>query len=203
MGASGLPKGPGHFGSYAGPPVAACQRLPATIWHRSARQSEVSRDSDAPLVQRNKIEQMRRRSSRSRTYHESFAGGQITTRKPIIVVDDDTSMLRAIERALKIHGFDCVTFDNVDDFRTNANLDEAACVVLDINLAGASGIELRKELARAGRSVPVVFITGADSVGARSAALKAGCVGYLTKPFASALLMEAIEKCVKQGRRLT
>jgi FixJ family two-component response regulator len=127
----------------------------------------------------------------------------MTNRKLVVVVDDDASMLRAIERALKIHGFDCVTFDNVDDFRTNANLDEAACVVLDINLAGASGIELRKELARAGRSVPVVFITGADSVGARSAALKAGCVGYLTKPFASALLIEAIEKSVKQGRRLT
>ena len=126
----------------------------------------------------------------------------MTTRKLVVVVDDDTSMLRAIERVLKVHGFDCVTFDNVEDFRARANLDEAACVVLDINLAGASGIELRKELARAGRSVPVVFITGADSESVRSAALKAGCVAYLTKPFASALLMEAIEKSVKQGRRL-
>ena len=125
----------------------------------------------------------------------------MTTRRQIVVLDDDASCGRAIERLLKVHGFDAVLFKSVEDFRNRANLGEAACLVLDINLNGASGIELSKELARAGHSLPVVFITGGDSEGVRSAALKTGCVAYLTKPFASALLMEAIEKSIEQGRR--
>ena len=118
-------------------------------------------------------------------------------RKLIVVVDDDTSMLRAIERALKAHGFDCATFDKVEDFLDHANLDEAACLVLDINLnGGASGIELRRQLTRSGHSLPVIFITGADSDMQRERALKAGCAAYLTKPFASRILVEAIHKSV-------
>ena len=68
---------------------------------------------------------------------------------------------------------------------------------MDINLAGTTGTELIKELARAGHSLPVVLISGADNEVVRSAALEAGCVAFLTKPFASALLVEAIEKSVK------
>jgi FixJ family two-component response regulator len=125
--------------------------------------------------------------------------GQMTTRQ-IIVLDDDVSVGCAIERMLKVHGFDAVLFECVEDFRDHANLDEAACLVLDINLNGASGIELSYEIARAGHSLPVIFVTGADSDGVRSAALKTGCVAYLTKPFTSALLVEAIEKSVRHGR---
>ena len=124
----------------------------------------------------------------------------MTTPRQIVVLDDDASFGRAIERLLKAHGFDPVIFENVEDFRSRANLDEAACLVLDINLKGESGIELSCELARSGHSLPVVFVTGADSEGVRSAALKAGCIAYLTKPFASALLIEAIEKSVERGR---
>ena len=123
----------------------------------------------------------------------------MTTRQ-VIVLDDDITIGRAIGRLLKAYGFDPVIFENVEDFRDRANLDEAACLVLDINLKGESGIELSYEIARAGHSLPVVFITGADSEGVRSAALKAGCIAYLTKPFASALLVEAIEKSVERGR---
>jgi FixJ family two-component response regulator len=122
----------------------------------------------------------------------------MTTPRRIVVLDDDASFGRAIERLLKVHGFDPVLFESVEDFWDRANLGEAACLILDINLNGASGIELSKELARAGHSLPVVFITGADSEGVRSAALKTGCVAYLTKPFPSALLIEAIEKSLEQ-----
>ena len=110
-------------------------------------------------------------------------------------------MLRSIERLLKVHGFDCACFDCVEDFRDQANLAEAACLVLDINLNNASGIELSKEVARAGHSLPVVFITGAESELVRSAAQKTGCVAYLTKPFPPTALIEAIEKSLNLGRQ--
>ena len=52
------------------------------------------------------------------------------------------------------------------------------------------------QLTRSGHSLPVIFVTGADSDVQRERALKAGCVAYLTKPFSSRILVEAIQKSV-------
>ena len=65
--------------------------------------------------------------------------------------------------------------------------------MLDINLNGASGIELKRKLNAAGISPPVIFITARDEDVTRRAALSAGCVAYLSKPFSSKDLVDAIE----------
>src|SRR4051794_17144719 len=69
-------------------------------------------------------------------------------RKRIIILDDDASMLTAVERALKVHGFDAEVFDTVEGLLAGAHFEDATCLVLDINLRGHCGIELRKKLAR-------------------------------------------------------
>jgi FixJ family two-component response regulator len=94
-------------------------------------------------------------------------------------------MLTAVEREV---------FGTVEAFRNGARLDEASCLVLDINLDGHCGIELRKQLARQGVSIPVIFITGVDNETTKKAALQAGCVAYLQKPFPSRDLIDAIEQ---------
>ena len=116
------------------------------------------------------------------------------SRKEIIVVDDEPNMLRAIERLLSVHGFNTVIFDSIDDFFSRANLREATCLILDINLSGQSGIDLRRQIASAGFSIPVIFITASDSELTRKAAMDAGCVAYLAKPFSAKSLMDAVLK---------
>jgi FixJ family two-component response regulator len=119
------------------------------------------------------------------------------SRKLILVLDDDISVLGAVERLLKVHGFDVETFLTIDSFMEHANLREAACLVLDINLNGLSGIELKRKLTDAGISPPVIFITASDGDLTRRAALSAGCVAYLSKPFSSRDLVDAIEASQK------
>jgi len=114
--------------------------------------------------------------------------------KRIIVLDDDASVRTALERVLKMYGFDAEVFDTVAAFRECAHFDDASCLVLDINLNGHCGIELRKQLAGEGVSIPVIFITGVDNSATRAAALQAGCVAFLQKPFPSRDLIDAIEK---------
>jgi FixJ family two-component response regulator len=118
----------------------------------------------------------------------------VTARKLVIVVDDDRSMLGAVQRLLRVQGFDVAVFDTVEDFLARANLCEAACLVLDIHLDpdGMSGIELRRRLALSGVELPVIFITGSDSASTRQAAMEAGCRAYLPKPFTTASLIDAI-----------
>jgi len=116
----------------------------------------------------------------------------MVSRNPILVLDDDRSVLKAVERLLKVRGFDVETFSTIETFTERGNPRMASCLVLDINLNGSSGIELKRKLNEAGIAPPVIFITGRDEDVTRRAALSAGCVAYLRKPFPSKELVEAI-----------
>jgi FixJ family two-component response regulator len=94
---------------------------------------------------------------------------------------------------LREHGFQAVLFDSAQALRDHGDFDEACCIVLDINLNNESGIDLRQQLAAAGISVPVIYITGNDNDVTRMAALQSGCIAYLTKPFPAKSLIEPIE----------
>jgi FixJ family two-component response regulator len=116
--------------------------------------------------------------------------------KRVIVLDDDASVLGAVERVLKANGFAPQVYDTVEEFLRGAPLHDALCIVLDINLNGRCGIELKRQLTRSGVSLPVIFMTGDEKEATRQAALEAGCVAYLRKPFSSSALMNAITKSV-------
>ena len=115
-------------------------------------------------------------------------------RKLVIVVDDDPGVLKAIERLLKAFGIDCELFQSVYDFQSRARLNLALCLILDVNLNGESGIEVRQRLAVTWPSIPVIFITADDSERNRKAATEAGCIAYLAKPFSAKSLIGAIER---------
>jgi FixJ family two-component response regulator len=119
---------------------------------------------------------------------------KMATEKRIIVLDDDPSALAAVKRLLKAYGFEAEAFETVRAFRDRARLKDASCLVLDINLDGQCGIELRKQLAAERISIPVIFVTGDDNESTKQAALQAGCVAYLHKPFPARDLIDAIEQ---------
>jgi FixJ family two-component response regulator len=139
-----------------------------------------------------------RRRPRPNNCHRSscgkLEGSNLSAHKVVFVVDDDPGMLKGLERLLKTHGFDVELFESAEEFNKRANFCNAICLVLDINLNGKSGIELKRQLAASGVSLPVIFITASDSDVTRKAALDVGCVAYLTKPFSAKSLMDAIEQ---------
>lgn len=114
--------------------------------------------------------------------------------KIVLVVDDDPSLLRCVQRLLRRHGFESVLFGSAEAFKNHSTFHQACCIVLDINLNDESGIEVRHRLKAAGVSVPVVYITGKDNPATRMAAMESGCLAYLTKPFSAKSLMEPIER---------
>jgi FixJ family two-component response regulator len=116
----------------------------------------------------------------------------VAKRKLVFVVDDDASVLRSIKRLLMEHGFDAKVFDSGRALLGQDDFDEAFCIILDINLNDQSGIDLRTKLADQGVMAPVIFITGNDSSTKRSAAMRSGCIAYLTKPFPARSLIEPV-----------
>ena len=114
--------------------------------------------------------------------------------KVVLVVDDDPGTLRGLKRLLRQHGYDSVLFESAEALQNHNDVDQALCVILDINLNDESGIEVRHRLKAAGISVPVIFITANDSHAVRTAALESGCIAYLTKPFSAKSLIGPLEQ---------
>jgi FixJ family two-component response regulator len=109
-------------------------------------------------------------------------------------VDDDPSIRTGIKRLLRVHGFHSILFESANALLNYGDFDKAFCFVLDINLNGESGIELYRDLAASGLSLPVIYITGNDSEANRAGAIASGCIAYLTKPFTASSLIEPIER---------
>jgi len=103
-------------------------------------------------------------------------------------------MLRAIKRLLEQNDYEPILFSSAQDFKSHADFERAACVILDINLKDGSGIELRHGLNDAGISVPVIYVTGNDDPAVRRAAVASGCIAFLTKPFSMQSLIEPVKK---------
>jgi CheY-like chemotaxis protein len=134
-------------------------------------------------------------SSPPKLYGEQPNGSSfLPDRNVVFVVDDDPGMLMSVKRLLRANGYDSLLFSSAKAFNEQVDFEDACCVVLDINLADGSGIELGERLKAAGISVPVIFITGSDNAAARAAAIQSGCIAYLEKPFSTKSLMEPIKR---------
>jgi FixJ family two-component response regulator len=95
-------------------------------------------------------------------------GGQVTVSKDsniVLVVDDDAGMLKSVQRILRLHAYEPILFSSAEAFKNYPDVEEAACVILDINLHDGSGIELRLGLNVAGIAVPVIYMSGNDDPG--------------------------------------
>jgi FixJ family two-component response regulator len=118
----------------------------------------------------------------------------LPNRNVVFVVDDDPGMLMSVKRLLRANGYDSLLFSSAKAFKEQVDLEDAFCVVLDINLEDGSGIELRYGLKAVGNSVPVIYMTGNDNPVVRKAALDSGCVAFLTKPFSVQELIGPVKK---------
>jgi FixJ family two-component response regulator len=114
----------------------------------------------------------------------------------VIVVDDDTGFLKGVARLLAYNGVETRTFASAEALIESGSAPTATCLLLDIRLGGISGIELQHRLAASGSKCPVIFMTANDDEATRNAAVDAGCIAYLRKPFASQVLLDAIGKAV-------
>jgi FixJ family two-component response regulator len=117
-------------------------------------------------------------------------------RNLVLVVDDDSGILKGLERLLRAHAYEPILFSSAEAFKNHTDFETAACVILDINLNDGSGIELGHHLKAAGVSVPVIYMTGNQDPAVREAALDSGCIAFLTKPFSAQSLIEPLKKAL-------
>src|SRR5687768_16172922 len=103
-------------------------------------------------------------------------------RAPLIsIVDDDDSLRRSLGNLLRSLGFRVQEFASAQAFIGSQNARETACLILDVRMPGMNGLDLQRHIAASGWRVPIVFITSHADDDARTRALAAGAVGFLSK----------------------
>jgi two-component system response regulator PrrA len=101
----------------------------------------------------------------------------------VLVVDDDRSIRDALERGLRLEGFDVTAVASGEEALAVSDSDNADVVVLDVGLAGIDGVEVVRRLRADGNDVPICILSARVEVGDRVIGLEAGADDYLVKPF--------------------
>jgi FixJ family two-component response regulator len=118
----------------------------------------------------------------------------------VFVIDDDESIRRNLSRLIRSSGRQVQAFPSAKAFLESTPPDRPACLVLDVQMPGLSGLELQTALARARREIPIVFITGHGDVPSSVRAMKGGAVDFLQKPFDGQELLTCVDRALARSR---
>jgi FixJ family two-component response regulator len=111
----------------------------------------------------------------------------------VLIVEDDASFRRSIERLLRSAGLTVKAFGSAHEFLRNPRPDGPACLILDVGLPGLGGLDLQRKLAKISYHIPIIFMTGQGDIPMSVQAIKGGAVEFLTKPFHDQDLLNAIQ----------
>jgi DNA-binding NtrC family response regulator len=114
----------------------------------------------------------------------------------VCIVDDDQTVRDGGEALLRSAGMRVETYASAAAFLERPPRETPACLILDVNLPGLSGIELQQELARTEVQIPIIFITGHGDIPMSVKAIKAGAHEFFTKPFEPDDLLDSIHGAI-------
>ncbi|RUU14202.1 response regulator transcription factor [Mesorhizobium sp. USDA-HM6] len=110
----------------------------------------------------------------------------------VIIVDDDVSVREALSELILSAGFQPASFASTRELLDADLLDKPGCLILDVRMPGASGLDLQRQLAGNGHPKPIIFLTGHGDIPMTVQAMKAGAVDFLTKPVRDQTLLDAV-----------
>ena len=118
----------------------------------------------------------------------------------VCVVDDDSDIRDGLKLLLESVGITCIAFSSTREFLESDQIGNANCLILDVRLPGAGGLDLQAELTRAQIKTPIIFITAHGDIPMSVRAIKAGAIEFLTKPFREQDLLDAIRTALEHDR---
>jgi FixJ family two-component response regulator len=126
---------------------------------------------------------------------------QVLEAPPVVfIVDDDSSVRESLTELFTSVGLQVAAFGSPAQFLRDRTLDGPGCLVLDVRLPGASGLDFQADLARADIQLPIIFITGHGDIPMTVRAMKAGAVEFLTKPIRDQDLLDAVQRALDLDR---
>lgn len=115
---------------------------------------------------------------------------------PVFVIDDSEDVRDSLAVLLQSAGYRVRTFASALEFLGQVAPGWRGCIIADVRMPGMTGIELLNELAVRTIRLPVIVITAHADVPMAVAALKAGAVDFIEKPFRDELLLSSMKSAL-------
>jgi FixJ family two-component response regulator len=122
--------------------------------------------------------------------------GNTESQPIVIIVDDDSAVREALSELILSAGFQMACFASTRELLDGDVLDSPGCLILDVRMPGASGLDLQHHLVANGNAKPIIFLTGHGDVPMTVQAMKAGAVDFLTKPVRDQTLIDAVNAAI-------
>lgn len=123
------------------------------------------------------------------------AGGVLSKKLLISIVDDDQSVRASIRRLMRSYGYSAEAFASAAEFLASPCLDDTGCLIADIHMPAMTGVDLHRRLIETGYKIPTILITAYPDKAVRARALSDGVKCYLHKPFDD----EELIRCVRMA----
>ena len=117
------------------------------------------------------------------------------------IVDDDESVCGSLSFMLRIAGFEVATYTSARTFLDTDDMNRPGCVILDVRMAGMSGLELHAQMLRQRSPLSVIFLTGHGEVQMAVQAIQDGAVDFLLKPADPEKLQAVVHKAIAINER--
>ncbi len=115
----------------------------------------------------------------------------------ISIIDDNDSVGWAVAGMVGSAGFRVSVFPSAEHFIRSDQMPCTACLIVDVQLPGMSGLQLQSHLAAAGRHIPIIFITSSEDERSRALARQLGALNVLGKPSGDQTLLKQIRLILK------
>lgn len=119
----------------------------------------------------------------------------------VLILDDDPSVRLTLADLFLSVELASATFGSTQELLAFTLPDRPMCLVLDLRLPGASGLDLQATLTRMDIHIPIIFITGHADVPTTVRAMKAGAIDFLSKPFSDQDLLDAVGEALRRDRQ--
>lgn len=116
----------------------------------------------------------------------------------VLIVDDDAAVREGLQELILSAGMAPVCFASTRELLDSGALEKPGCLILDVRMPGASGLDLQHQLAASGNPKPIIFLTGHGDIPMTVQAMKAGAVDFLTKPVRDQTLLDAVSAAIER-----
>lgn len=122
----------------------------------------------------------------------------MTATRTVHLVDDEDSIRRSAGFMLRTSGYEVKTYVSGVEFLKEIKNAAPGCILLDVRMPEMDGLEVQAELNNRGVTMPVIVLTGHGDITTAVAAMKAGAIDFIEKPFEKSVLIEAIETALRR-----
>src|SRR5215475_8319858 len=116
----------------------------------------------------------------------------------ISIIDDDLLVRESTADLISSLGHEAFIFGSGEQFLASGCLKDTACIITDLHMPGLNGLDLQSRLEAEGHRTPIIFITAYPKEAARTRALNAGAVAFLSKPFQERVFIKSLETALKR-----